>query len=190
LEENAPAMNFTGAWKEAFKLWPEAFRRAWVWSFLVAIVDIGVSAGLGVVRDMDPRLEVPGAILGVLLPLALSFFVIPIMNQIIANTRDHTRVDVMTAFNKHFKHITIENFRAMLAIALKMLLLIVPGLVEILRLVFINYVVQFDPDYQKGNVDALAKSRGLIRGRFWLFALNFAIMGVLVSVLVTLSDIC
>lgn len=59
------------------------------------------------------------------------------------------------------KLIVIETVRAIAATLLRLPLLLVPGLVEWIRLTPIPYVVILDPEYQNGDRDALQSARAL-----------------------------
>ncbi len=72
---------------------------------------------------------------------------------------------------KHFNQIVIEQTRSMAAILWRAPLLIIPALVQYVRLTFVPLIVIFDPHYSMGQVDALKRSRELTRGYFLLLAL-------------------
>ncbi len=57
-----------------------------------------------------------------------------------------------------------ESVRVLTRVLLWMLALIIPAFFVYLRYVLMPYVVFFDPDYREGKVDALARSRELVKG--------------------------
>jgi fumarate reductase subunit C len=65
---------------------------------------------------------------------------------------------------KYVKPLTIENLRALAKMLLWSLLLLLPGLYQLIKLSFVSFVVLFDPKYHSGQVDALAESGRLTRG--------------------------
>lgn len=66
---------------------------------------------------------------------------------------------------RHFKQNLIEEMRAWGQCMLWFVLLILPGLVQFLRLLFVPLVVTLDSAYERGEKDALAESRRLSQGR-------------------------
>ncbi len=69
---------------------------------------------------------------------------------------------------RRLNRLLIEGVRAISAILFRVPLLLIPGLIEFVRLIFVPHVVLLDHDYEAGRVDALARSRELTRGRWWL----------------------
>jgi hypothetical protein len=70
----------------------------------------------------------------------------------------------LSSIKKHFYQVFLEYIRCVLPILLKTLLLIVPGIIEYLRLAFVGLIVLFDKEYAQGNVDALEASRKWTNG--------------------------
>lgn len=81
----------------------------------------------------------------------------------------------MVFLKKHFHQTLIEYLRAFISTGLYSLLLIVPGIVRWVQLVFTGLVAAFDPRYQEGKVDALKESARLVGGFTW-FALFFLLI--------------
>ena len=77
------------------------------------------------------------------------------------------------------KPLTIESLRALTRMLLWSLLFLLPGLYQMLKLSFVNFVVLFDPRYEQGQIDALEESgvetRGLKRYLLLLLIGSFAI---------------
>ena len=71
----------------------------------------------------------------------------------------------------HVKHhaeaFTIESLRVLGRVVLGLLLFVVPGLIRVIQYYFVGYVLQFDPRYEKGQLDALEGSKSLVKGRAW-----------------------
>lgn len=78
----------------------------------------------------------------------------------------HLRPLALTFGN--FNQVLIEQVRAFAAILWRVPFLILPALIEYVRLSFVPFVVLFDPDYRQGRIDALTRSRQTIRGHFLL----------------------
>ena len=47
------------------------------------------------------------------------------------------------------------------------MLFVIPGLIFWVQLTFVPYVVMFDPEFKSGTVDALERSKLLVKGHFW-----------------------
>lgn len=96
--------------------------------------------------------------------LILSLFGVIIVNQIVFDLKHKKSGSLAKAVKVNLKYIFIETTRAFVPIILKSFLLLIPGLLEAVRLYWVPYVVQFDRDYKEGKVDALEKSRQLTKG--------------------------
>jgi hypothetical protein len=83
-------------------------------------------------------------------------------------TRAHidSSAHISRSVKEDFKYLVIEGIRVMSAVLYRIPLLIIPALVEIVRLTFVPHVVLLDPAYHRGEVDALEASRTLTKGRF------------------------
>lgn len=62
----------------------------------------------------------------------------------------------------------VEGVRAMAAVLYRLPFAVIPGLVELLRLLFVPHVVLLEPNYPRGLVDALKRSRETIRQKWGL----------------------
>ena len=78
----------------------------------------------------------------------------------------------------------IENVRGLAAVLYRAPLLILPAVLELVRLVFVPEVVLLDPDYDAGRVDALTRSRELTRGH-WTALIATGLINLALSTLVT-----
>ncbi len=67
---------------------------------------------------------------------------------------------------RDLNQVAIESVRSMAAVFYRLPFFIVPGVVEIFRLLFVAHVVLLEPAYQRGQVDALEASREAIRMRW------------------------
>ena len=72
----------------------------------------------------------------------------------------------------------IEGVRALSAIAFRLPLLVVPALIEIVRLFLVPHVVLLDPAYRKGRVDALKESRQFVRPIWGWLVLSYGLLFV------------
>jgi hypothetical protein len=87
-----------------------------------------------------------------------------------AELEQRKRQSFGTSFMRYFNQIVIESVRSLASVIWHAPLLFVPALTQYVRLTFVPLIVIFDPDYERGTVDALNKSRRLSRGHFWLTA--------------------
>lgn len=65
---------------------------------------------------------------------------------------------------EHFHQTLIEYIRAFVSSCIYALCLIIPGIFRWLQLIFVCLVSAFDPEYQKGNKNALKESARLVKG--------------------------
>lgn len=70
-----------------------------------------------------------------------------------------------------FNQLLIEGVRSMAAVLYRLPFAVVPGLIELLRLLFVPHVVLLEPLYQRGLVDALKRSRQAIKEKWGLILL-------------------
>lgn len=79
----------------------------------------------------------------------------------------------------HLRPLTIESLRSLTRMLLWSLLFVLPGLYQMLKLSFVNFVVLFDRRYANGQIDALAESgvetKGLKRYLALLLITSFAV---------------
>ncbi len=78
-------------------------------------------------------------------------------------------------YKAYLKDVTVETLRSYGRIAIGFLLLILPGIYRYIQYSLINYIVQFDERYARGEIDALETSRSLLKGRFFPFAISFVL---------------
>lgn len=67
----------------------------------------------------------------------------------------------------------LEGFRVMWRVLLGFVLLVIPGVVLSVLYYFVIYIVFFDPSYQKGEVDALEKSKKLTKPIFFTLLITY-----------------
>jgi hypothetical protein len=79
-----------------------------------------------------------------------------------------------------FNQLLIEGVRGLSAVLWRLPLAIVPGLIELLRLLFVPHVVLLEPLYQRGQVDALKRSRQAIRSK-WVLILIVTLVSLALS---------
>lgn len=80
---------------------------------------------------------------------------------------------------RDFNTLMIEEVRILAAVLWRLPLLVIPSLTEYVRLTFVPYIVVLDPEYRRGQRDALAASRALSRGHFWLLSFTLLVSIVL-----------
>jgi hypothetical protein len=155
-------------WFDSARLWAPVLKRVWPWLLFSITIEEIFSYGVGYIGKVNEKLSFFAAALALLFQLLLSAVGVIIVNQIIFKVKNHSSSNVIDDLKNNLKHIVIESTRAMLPVILKLLLFIVPGLIEAVRLYFVPYVAQFDRQYKAGHVDALERSRALVRNRFWV----------------------
>jgi hypothetical protein len=84
-------------------------------------------------------------------------------------TQDHLdrrsgHSDIIQLLRLKISPLIIENTRSAAAILIRVPLLIIPAVIEFVRLSFVSNIVVFDLAYAQGEVDALQKSRQLCQG--------------------------
>lgn len=77
----------------------------------------------------------------------------------------------------NFNQVLVEQTRSMASVLWRTPLLIVPALIQYIRLSFVPLIVLLSTEYNAGREDALKKSAQMSRGRFWL--LTFIVLGTL-----------
>jgi hypothetical protein len=154
-------------WSEAARLTPKTLGRAWPWLTIGLIIEELTSYGTEKLVKMNDRFMLSGLLLALAVAMLISVAGIIIINQIARETETGKSGGILTSLKINFKYVFIESTRALLPITLKILLFIVPGIVEAIRLYFIPFIVQFEPTYAEGKIDALERSRELVRGHFW-----------------------
>lgn len=82
----------------------------------------------------------------------------------------------------------IEEMRAWGKAMLWSLFLIIPGIIQFIRLIFVSFVVTLDPEYDKGSIDALEKSKEIARGKWGRIFALFVMFSVFVPALMTSFD--
>lgn len=78
-------------------------------------------------------------------------------------------------FLERYPRLVIEGLRAMAAVIFRLPLLILPAMIEWVRLSLVQYVVILNPAYTRGEVDALMESRRLTQGRFWFLSSVYSV---------------
>lgn len=90
-----------------------------------------------------------------------------------------SHVQVQDYMGENFPQLLIEELRAWGQCLFFSLLFILPGLYRLLQLLFVPFVVLFDPKYASGEVDALQQSR-LIFSKYWAQTLTLVVIFYLV----------
>jgi hypothetical protein len=170
--------NLRSIWGESVTLLVPVFKRAWWWLVFSMALEEAFTYWVHYLSKADERLSIIGVIFAVVLQLLVSAIGIIIINQMIYDVRRGSHTPVIEGLNKNLKYVFIESTRALLPVLLRCLLLIIPGVIEGIRLYFVPYVAQFDEVYRAGNVDALERSRAIVKNRFW------AVTGILLLTVV------
>lgn len=84
--------------------------------------------------------------------------------------RSQSHESLRTFFSRTFEQVVIEMTRSTGKVITWSLLLLIPGLIKMLRLSFVPFIVCLDPDYQKGQKDALQESEKIAKPMIWTLA--------------------
>jgi hypothetical protein len=158
--------------RDTSALYLKVLRVAWYWLIPLHLIDAGSNQLFAVATD---RMQAMGredffslacmAVVELVFTIIWSaawILVLTISAQFVIGQRQtlpHARP---------FMQVLIEEIRVLGAILWRLPLLIVPALFQYVRLAFVPFIVILDPAYARGEVDALAASRRLSRGKFLL----------------------
>ena len=82
----------------------------------------------------------------------------------------------------------IEEMRAWGNSMLWSFLFLIPGLIRFLRYLLLPFVVCFDPQYLRGEQDALKRTREISRGQLWRLSLVFVFFAVVIPLFLSGLD--
>ncbi|MGE0631733.1 MAG: hypothetical protein AB7O96_04965 [Pseudobdellovibrionaceae bacterium] len=102
---------------------------------------------------------------------------------VIAHAASDSPHSPWTLIRSSFEQVCIESLRSWGKTLFWSLLLIAPGIVRYIQLLFVPLIVLFDPNYSAGTIDALGRSTSLVNRNF-LRVLGFI---VLFSILIPLG---
>ncbi|MBK9294019.1 MAG: hypothetical protein IPM57_06175 [Oligoflexia bacterium] len=165
--------------KKSLDLWPKVFMRVLPWAFIHLLIQ----TFLTIAQQFIPQKESLFMLSWILFVFGVTLF-FSVVGVIVINQATHDiitlkKTPLLKSLEDNFKYVMIESFRAFLPVMLKTLLLVIPGIIETVRLYWITYVVQFDEKYKQGQVDALEQSRKLVKGSFIKTALILIFVGFL-----------
>lgn len=193
--------------KQGLALFSPVFRKSGPYLIPIALFQVILDHLLRVGREPEKNLDLVAA--QIVIGLLLSVVTTILSGQAVNSIYESKNVDLLKSLGLQFKWVLIENLRCSLAIIIRLPLLVVPALVEMIRLFCVPFVVQFDPRYGRGEIDALTTSRSLLKGHFlkvvpillfvglvsivpefWLKSLSILESPILYSVGVTISVLC
>lgn len=136
---------------------------------VVGTFSFGITAFVDTLMGDTPQdmtnARIFGMALAIPIEILLSLVVLAVvsihLNDTLAGKESRNPWEVLAA---EMKPLTIENLRALAKILLWGLLLVLPGIYQMLRYSFVSFVVLFDPNYRAGRVDALKESAQLTKG--------------------------
>src|SRR5690606_16801867 len=102
---------------------------------------------------------------GMVLSLVETFLVFLALGRIV-HYIEGQKTEFGVYLKTYLRDIVIETFRAMGGIAVGFLL-IFPGSKRATQYCMVPFIVQFDPKYQKGEVDVLTEAKTLLEGHFF-----------------------
>ncbi len=136
------------------------FKPIWVWAALILI-----SGSMTVMTDaVTSDREIQGTmtmVLSLLVAVCVELIVGMVVTIVVSFTLNKQIGSPSTqpkSLVGYLRPLTIEGLRSLSRILMWSLALILPGLFQMVKLSFVNYVVLFDPRYQAGQVDALEES--------------------------------
>jgi len=155
-------------WIQAAALLLRAFKRLWPWFIFSQGLNLYASSLMNNLKNESENVVIGGAAAIVVVQLVLAILGMVIVNQVLDDIHSNkSRSNLIASFKVNLKYLFINYARAILRILVGFILLIVPGCIWWVQLTFVPYVVLFDPEFKSGAVDALEKSKTLVRGRFW-----------------------
>jgi hypothetical protein len=195
---NMPAQKKTSSWsigiasiRDTARLYGPALRLS-AFSFLILhVIKTGADQYLTFSMDTlmkDGRERFLAVILIVALNLTFNllwstFWILRLSETCLAVLERRTPKKLLEILPLNFNQLLIEQLRSLAAILLRIPLLIVPALVEYVRLSFVPLIVILDPAYQRGEVDVLKQSRQLLKKRFVLL-LGWLVLSLFIPLVV------
>lgn len=169
----------TGSITDSTRLVPLVLRRTWLPLLLLffgkeASLQLLSYAGILVQREGREDFRLIVAVVGsnvffeILWSAVWSFFVINATRAALRNEPLFSP-DALRDLNQTL----IEGIRSLSAVIFRIPLLILPAIVEIIRLFFVPHVVILDPAYRTGTVDALKRSRAYVKNAWALVVLAY-----------------
>lgn len=169
----------TALWGNSFKYFSPCLKALWPWFVFVygsqELFNFLTVQSLGT----DDNGRIAGLVLNLILVLVLQLLSTIVVLQTVKSTVHGLDIKLVEQIKKHLKYVIIEFWRSLLSIVLWSLLLLIPGIIQALKLYFVTFVVQFDENYQKGQVDALEKSRELMGISFFSSAALIIAVGII-----------
>ena len=110
--------------------------------------------------------------------LVLTFLWSALWTLVICSTIQSPEEWAAVPISSRFNQLLIEQVRGLASVIWRMPLLLVPAIVQYVRLAFVPYIVALDRAYLRGEVDALQMSRRLSRGHFFLLSITLIITSI------------
>jgi hypothetical protein len=154
--------------KRALILFPQAFKRLWPWFIF--------SQGVGVITSFlvdsvkrENEVHLILAVVSILIAqIILSLFGLIVVNQVLEDqSHEKPTSQIWVSVRENLKYIFINYARALLKTVLGFILFLIPGIILWVQFTFVPYVVLFDSQFKAGKVDALERSKALVKGHFW-----------------------
>jgi hypothetical protein len=134
-------------------------------------VEVLSSLGASTLKKYEEGYLIVGIIVVVMIQILMTVVGLIIVNQVIHDVKEGVaRSDISKSLSQNLKYVFVEFCRMLVRIILFGVLLIVPGFIQWIKLTFAPFVAQFDEEYKRGKVDALERSRELVKGRFFPFS--------------------
>jgi hypothetical protein len=189
---NQPRLSTAVIFRDAMRAFLPILKSTWTWLLALEVLGLCESQFFAYVQQIITargKEDVIGIAIVSLTSLAIEFLLDAAQVLVIASAL----LSVLAAptslrdtFRSSYAQIIIEKIRAASSILLRSVLLVIPGIVEIVRLCLVPYIVAVDPNYASGHVDALDRSRELIKSS-WPSVLLISALFALVPALINLS---
>lgn len=189
---NQPRLSPAAIFRDAMRILIPVLRISWVWLLAIEVLGLCESQFFAYVQQIITtrgKEDIIGVAIVSLTSLTIELLLDAAQVIVIANALLSTLIaptSLRDKFRSSYAQIIIEKIRAAASILLRSVLLILPGIVEVVRLCLVPYIVAIDPNYASGQVDALDRSRELIKSS-WPLVLLASVLFALTPALINLS---
>ncbi len=150
---------------------PEVYRRHWRWLIFLHFIQFLATQYMLYSEDiMARRGDESIGLLAATSSLMVSFNLIwysvffSLVIQAVSHLRSQEPPNIRETLMHNIQQLLIENLRVLARVIFWIPFFILPALYQYIRLAFVSFVVILDPDYARGNTDALARSKQITRG--------------------------
>ena len=155
------------------------------WPLLVTLHILGFALEQILDQSQNQALSIGRENWSVLLPIfagsaiteliMTNLWLIVVVITVREDLKDHSLVQAFEAIVDYFNATAIESVRAFASVLRWVPALLFPAFVRYIQLIFVPYIVVGIPAYREGKIDALACSRAISRGYFWLLTISLVL---------------